>query len=407
MTKAWPEVSLGQLLEKASVFTDGDWVESKDQDPEGSVRLIQLADIGDGSFVDKSARFLTRQKAEELKCTFLRAGDILVARMPDPLGRACIFPGSKQECVTVVDVCVIRPPSDEVDTAWLVSAINAPQFRRQIEQFASGTTRSRISRSNLAKLRLQLPPLDEQRRIAAILDKADEVRAKRKAALETLETLSQAIFIEMFGDPVTNPMGWQRLPLKSILTGIESGSSPICLDRPAEPGEWGVLKLGAITRCTYDDSQSKALPPEVEPEVQHEIAVGDLLFSRKNTRDHVGATALVGDTQGKLLMSDLIFRLKMRPDAEVTSSYLQQLLIFPTKRKEIQRLAGGSAGSMPNISKAKLSASLIELPPLRLQEEFERRVFSIGSIRDDLNSGLRESGQIFSALQQKAFQGAL
>lgn len=101
--------TLAQALRSADVFTDGDWVESKDQDPTGDVRLIQLADIGDGEYLGKSARFLTSSKARELRCTFLKPGDVLIARMPDPLGRACIFPGHLKSAVTVVDVCIVRP----------------------------------------------------------------------------------------------------------------------------------------------------------------------------------------------------------------------------------------------------------------------------------------------------------
>ncbi|ANO14592.1 hypothetical protein BAB77_12585 [Mycobacteroides abscessus] len=101
------EVALADLLSDG-LFVDGDWVESKDQDPDGDVRLIQLADVGDGVFRDRSSRFLTSEKAKELRCTFLEPGDVLVARMPEPLGRACIFPGVGQPAVTAVDVCIIR-----------------------------------------------------------------------------------------------------------------------------------------------------------------------------------------------------------------------------------------------------------------------------------------------------------
>src|SRR5258706_213073 len=106
--KASEEQTLAALL-RDGLFIDGDWVESKDQDPNGEVRLIQLADVGDGVFRTRSARFLTMEKARELRCTFLEPGDILVARMPEPLGRACIFPGIGRPAVTVVDVCIVRP----------------------------------------------------------------------------------------------------------------------------------------------------------------------------------------------------------------------------------------------------------------------------------------------------------
>ena len=144
-------IRIADLLCDAEVFTDGDWVETKDQDPAGDVRLTQLADVGDGEWINKSARFLTSEKARQLKCTYLRSGDLLVARMPDPLGRCCVFPGDSMPCVTVVDVCVIRPNQHTVDNRYLMHAINAPHGRRGIARHMTGTTRQRISRKNLTQ----------------------------------------------------------------------------------------------------------------------------------------------------------------------------------------------------------------------------------------------------------------
>jgi len=105
----WGMATISGLVGKDGVFKDGDWVESKDQDPNGDVRLIQLADIGDGEFRDRSSRFLTYEKAIELRCTLLNKGDVLVARMPDPLGRACIFPGDKRLLLLLTFVlCVLK-----------------------------------------------------------------------------------------------------------------------------------------------------------------------------------------------------------------------------------------------------------------------------------------------------------
>ncbi len=97
LPNSWAVAPLGKLIAPNGIFTDGDWVESKDQDPNGEVRLIQLADIADSRFADKSSRFLTRQRADELNCTFLKNGDLMIARMPDPLGRCCIFPLDGEE----------------------------------------------------------------------------------------------------------------------------------------------------------------------------------------------------------------------------------------------------------------------------------------------------------------------
>ena len=180
---------LADAIDGADVFTDGDWVESKDQDPNGDVRLIQLADIGVGRYLDKSSRFMTSEKAAELRCTYLQPGDLLIARMPDPLGRACIFPGDSKRSVTVVDVCVIRTDETAVDNRWLMHWFNSEDARNAMERFATGTTRKRISRGNLGKIPVALPPIEEQRRIAAVLDAADALRAKRRQALVKLDTL--------------------------------------------------------------------------------------------------------------------------------------------------------------------------------------------------------------------------
>jgi type I restriction enzyme S subunit len=168
-------VALADLLSDG-LFIDGDWVESKDQDPNGEVRLIQLADVGDGLFRDRSSRFLTKEKAIELRCTFLEAGDILVSRMPEPLGRACIFPGVGQPAVTVVDVCVVRPNPSRVRPEWLVKAINSPRFRASMQEFVRGTTRQRISRKNLGTLKLDVPLVHEQIDVSHLVDGIEEKR---------------------------------------------------------------------------------------------------------------------------------------------------------------------------------------------------------------------------------------
>ena len=180
----WEQGVIGDLVGSEGEFTDGDWVESKDQDPYGEVRLIQLADVGDGRFLNKSARFLTGAKAKALNCTFLRAGDVLVARMPEPLGRAAIFPGDEKRSVTAVDVCIVRPGTDEISNSWLVHAINSPQFRGDVAALQSGSTRKRISRGNLASVALRIPPTREQKRIA---DKCDELLSDLDGGIAALQ----------------------------------------------------------------------------------------------------------------------------------------------------------------------------------------------------------------------------
>ena len=184
LPEGWALATISDLIDEEGVFIDGDWVESKDQDPNGDVRLIQLADVGDGVYRNKSSRYLTLQKSVDLGCTYLIAGDVLIARMPDPLGRACIFPGDTKTSVTVVDVCIVRTGAHGVNNKWLMYAINSHKFRVEVAALQSGSTRKRISRGNLATLKLPIPPLLEQQRI---VNKVEELFTKLDAGINALK----------------------------------------------------------------------------------------------------------------------------------------------------------------------------------------------------------------------------
>ena len=298
-------------------------------------------------------------------------------------------------------------PSSKLDRNYLFHYLRTDAVIDRATSMASGANLPRVSPKHLIDFEVPLPPLDEQRRIAAILDQADALRRTRHVALAKLSSLKHAIFLELFGDPVQNKRKWQRVPFGDLLSGIESGWSPTCLDRPAGPEEWGVLKLSAVTTCTFDDTEQKALPKSVKPRPSIEVRPGDVLFSRKNTYDLVGACALVRSTKPRLMLSDLIFRLQISDPEILVPDYLQALLACPTKRKEIQKLAGGSAGSMPNISKERLKGIDIELPPVQLQKAFANRIAQLEKLIGTYQSYRSHLDTLFASLQHCAFRGEL
>jgi type I restriction enzyme S subunit len=211
----------------------------------------------------------------------------------------------------------------------------------------------------------------------------------------------------MFGDPVRNPMGWLRIKFDKLLTSIDSGWSPRCETRAAEEDEWGVLKLGAVTTCRYIESKNKALPVNLQPKELLEVKPGDLLFSRKNTAQLVAACALVMTTPPKLMLSDLIFRFRLAPNAPICPEYLWALLTHQGKRREIQSLATGAAGSMPNISKKKLREIPIELPPYEMQTKFVEAFAKCEHLRQLQAHKAHKQDNLFNSLQQRAFRGEL
>ena len=288
---------------------------------------------------------------------------------------------------------------------WILSSTG---FRRKLPRITKhSVNQSSFNISSFRKLQVPLPPLDDQKRIARILDATDALRIKRREALAQLDTLIQSTFLDMFGDPVTNPMGWEIDRLDSWLDNIDSGWSPECLNRKALINEWGVLKLGAVTWCEFDESAQKALPPSLAPRPDLEVAPGDLLFARKNTHDLVAAVAYVHNVRRRLMLSDLIFRLRLKSGIGLKPTFLWQLLIHPKQRRLIQRLAGGSAGSMPNISKAKLKTLKLIKPPLDLQVRFSTIVESVEQQKASQRAHLAELDTLLASLQSRAFRGDL
>jgi type I restriction enzyme S subunit len=251
----WDETTIGKLIGSDGIFVDGDWIETKDQDPDGDVRLIQLADIGDGIFLNRSRRFMNLPTANKLGCTYLREADLLVARMPDPLGRAAIFPGDARKSVTAVDVCIIRTGQNGADHRWLMSTINSPAIRRCIAELQSGTTRKRISRGNLATIKLPTPPSAEQKRIVAEIEKQftrlDAAMAALKRVQANLKRYRSAV--------LKAACGGRLVPTEAELARKE--------DRTFETGEQLLVRVRGLVRINNKRRAGRLWGAGVVPEL--------------------------------------------------------------------------------------------------------------------------------------------
>lgn len=267
--------------------------------------------------------------------------------------------------------------------------------------FGSVPRRRRSSVNDFLSLDLPpQPPLAEQRRIAAILDAADGIRAKRRAQLAHLDALPQAVFREIFGAPTS----FQAKPLGEIAT-LTAGKSLVGEDLDAAAA-FRVLKISAVTSGLYRPGESKPLPMGYVPPEEHIVRAGDLLMSRANTADLVGATALVVETPQYLALPDKIWRFVWR-GSEIEPVYLHAFLSSAVARRKLSAMASGSGGSMKNISKAKLNRLDVPVPPLALQQEFVAKVEAIHAERARVARALEADDELFAALQHRAFRGEL
>lgn len=164
-------VALSSLCD---TFIDGDWIEAKDQSDSG-IRLIQTGNVGVGTFKDKGdkARYISEDTFNRLNCTEVVEGDILISRLPDPVGRACIIPAGLGKSITAVDCTIIRL-NDKVLPKFFVAFTSTPDYAMQIKKVLSGTTRLRVSRANLGKIQVPLPSVDKQQQFVTIAEQADK-----------------------------------------------------------------------------------------------------------------------------------------------------------------------------------------------------------------------------------------
>ena len=265
--------------------------------PIRKIRLTQLADIGDGIFINKSSRFVNAETAGRLRCTFLEPDDILIARMPDPLGRACIFPDIGQQAITAVDVFIWRSDRTTAEPRWLARVINSPDIRDKLLNEAGGTTRQRVAGGKLKTLAIPTPPLAEQRRIVAKLDGLTGSTARAREQLGRIPKLIQkyreAILTAAFTGDLTK--GWRRsngLPTPKMTTlgtqvsDISYGTAKKCpTDTKGVPG----LRIPNVFAGTIDLSDLKFADFEPKELAKLRLQDGDILVVRSN-----GSVDLVG-----------------------------------------------------------------------------------------------------------------
>jgi type I restriction enzyme S subunit len=289
-----------------------------------------------------------------------------------------------------------------IDANYLRRYLRSPRALSYYRSKLRGSTARRRSlpASVLLALPLLLPSLAEQRRIVAILDQADALRAKQRQVLDRLDALTQAIFHDMFGDPTRHPV---RAAFREI-AALTSGRSVT----GTESGRAGprVLKISAVTSGVFRESESKPLPEGYSPPSAHFVHEGDLLMSRANTTELVGAVTFVESDPGNVVLPDKIWKFAWL-NSDSVPEYYATLLRHPTIRRRLSALASGSGGSMKNISKAKLNDLLLPVVSTAEQQKFGERVRLVSATRRAAVHKIAEVDALIDSLQARAFRGEL
>ncbi|MBD2207607.1 restriction endonuclease subunit S [Calothrix sp. FACHB-1219] len=301
---------------------------------------------------------------------------------------------------------VLRP-SSEIDGRYLFYMLWNPIFRGIAERNMTGTAgQKRVPTDFLKRYKIPLPPLKEQRRIAAILDKADAVRRKRKEAIALTEELLRSAFLDMFGDPITNPKGWEVVNLKSQVAELRYGTSVKCHD-VKKNGDLPILRIPNIIGEEISWEDLKYAELEAKETSKLLLKPGDILFVRTNGNpEYIGRCALFEENYGNTLYASYLIRARLKPNAQFYPAFIRDIISFPTYRSHVVREARTTAGNY-NINTEGLGHLHLIKPPLKEQESYLQLERNLKIRAEKQKKQLEEINNLFNSLLQKAFRGEL
>ena len=396
-----------EIAGETGIFVDGDWIEKKDQDAKGAVRLIQLADVGPGEFRDKSDRHITVEKADELHCTFLRKGDILIARLGDPLCKACVFPLDGLY-ITAVDVAILRIGSDVVNPKYLIYLLNSPWFKDQVKQYESGTTRKRISRKNLDRIEMIFPPLPEQERIVS---RIEELFSQLDAGVETLKKTKaqlavyrQAAITEAFSVENNTPNVCLS-DIAQIIGGITKGRDL----SGTETIELPYLRVANVQNGYLDLSEIKTIKLRVDEKERYLLKPGDVLYTEGGDRDKLGRGTVWRGEIKDCVHQNHVFKARVDQSKAIPEYVAFWSMSTPARNYFYQK--GKQSVNLASINKTVLSALTLPLPALEKQREIinhiESRLSVCDSIEQTVDTALQQAEAMRQSILTQAFGGAL
>jgi type I restriction enzyme S subunit len=393
--------SLVRLGDIAAVF-NGKTPSKAEQRSEGHP-VLKIRDVDDsGTFKGTHESFVEDGLAKKFTPKWIQSGDTLVlnaAHNADYVGSKTFFAqDSVAGALATGEWLIVRPAQDQAIPAYVNFWLRSKATREAIRFVVKGI---HLYPKDVAALDIPLPPLAEQRRIVDLLARAEGIVRLRRQAQQKAAELFPALFLDLFGDPATNPKRWPSVRIGDLVERFEGGKNVQAGND--DSARYRILKISAVTSGRYDESESKPAPDDLTPRPEHIVKTGDLLISRANTEALVGATAMVKYTYGRTLLPDKLWRFVWRDDAAIEPIFMLHLLQQPGTRSMLSRVASGTGGSMKNISQTKLKELYLPIPPLAEQRIFIASAERVSGIATLQSTALAKSQSTFDALLYGAF----
>ncbi len=345
------------------------------------------------------------------------AGDIVLSKIDLKNGAVGVLPDEVGDAVVTTHFAVYKAKSDLLDPLYFRHLVQTSPFKRWLKTARSGTDgRTEVKLDLFEALAIPLPDLETQCQLVASLEAAlivaDELEQKGgRIEAQALTAFAadlglgappplpdRPIFIANFtafdrwsheavlrriSGTEAPPSPWPMVTLGDVIMDLENGWSPQCLDGPAKDGDWGVLKVSAVSSGTYRQNANKALPQELAPRPHLAVKGGDVLIARASgAADRVGVASFVSETRDRLMICDKIFRVVPHPDELVLPVFLASVLNVPFVRQQIRGEFSTQSAMMKNVTKPALMGLAFPLPSDILEQR--RMVEALGRAREDV-----------------------
>lgn len=396
MPVGWTTTSLRSLARVGkNTFIDGDWIEAPYITDDG-IRLIQTGNVGVGSYREQGYRYISEETFDTLGCTEVAPGDVLICRLAEPVGRACLAPSLPSRMITSVDVAILKTRSD-VHPAFVVYLLSSPEYLGFMEGQCRGGTRDRVSRSFLGQVRIPLPSFEEQQAIASFLDretsKIDTLIDEQKRLIELLKEKRQAVIshavtkglnpdapmkdsrIEWLG---MVPAHWDVAPVGRRYS-VQLGKM---LDTAKQTGDWlrPYLRVFDVQwhEINVEDLPQMDFPPDAQG--RYRLERGDLLVNEGGS--YVGRSAVWKGDLDECYYQKALHRLRPYSKAADTADFMLYVMEYATKLQVF--VAGGNQTTIDHLTAEQLRAYRFAFPPFPEQKEIVNRLQQITGEYDNL-----------------------
>ncbi|MCG7377372.1 restriction endonuclease subunit S [Paenibacillus sp. ACRSA] len=360
-----------------------------------SVNVGKINAYKDFAFKDAPSRARRIVKSNDILISTVRPYLKAFAKVEDDYGNIICSTG----------FAVMRV-NEGISSDYVFSYLMSDLFINQLIPKMVGANYPAVSAEDIKECSISLPAYKEQLKIASALAEADTLIQKRKEAIAKLDGLVQSVYDDMFGDYRLNNKDWLVNTLNEVVVDITAGWSVGGEERPKAPTEMAVLKISSVTSGTFNSAQYKVVDPKLllSRALVHPLK-DDILFSRANTRELVGATCMVDADYYDLFLPDKLWKINVSD--KCNPYYFLAVVKNRWFREKLSSKATGTSGSMLNISKSKFLEMEIQMPPKQLQDRYGKIAENIQNQKKQMQRQLAKLEENFQSLLHQAFTGRL